>query len=144
MRPGMDNELIDLLRTVAGGFQNRMQVQVATHGAGLTAFQARLINLIGRSEGVSQLTLASWTDRDKAQIARAVKELEGRGLVTRSAHASDWRAKCLALTAAGKRIHAELNDLRADLAAFALANLTKEEKEGVHISLHKMKAALKL
>lgn len=96
-----------------------MQEQVATSGSGLTAFKARLINLIGSNEGISQLTLASFTERDKAQIARAIKELEAHGFVTRSAHASDWRTQCLALTTEGKEIHAKLNNLRKELAAAA-------------------------
>lgn len=138
----MDNDVIDLLRGVAHAFQSRMQMEILAHGAGITAFQGRLINLIGRSEGVSQLTLASWTDRDKAQVARAVKELENRNLVLRSAHASDWRLKCLSLTAEGQQIHAELNDLRARLASVALDMLTSEEKNALRLGLGKMREAL--
>lgn len=138
----LDNELIDLLRAVSSGFQARMQEQVAANRWGLTAFQARLINLIGRNEGISQLTLASFTERDKAQIARAIKALEARGLVTRSAHASDWRSQCLALTAQGGSIHAELIGLRRKLAATALRSVTEEEKRALQAGLLKMKGAL--
>lgn len=139
----MDNELIDLLRTVASGFQGRMQEQVAASGSGLTTFQARLINIVGRNEGISQLSLGSFVDRDKAQIARAVKELEARGLVTRGPHASDWRAKSLALTREGKRIHASLSALRQQLAADVLAQFSQEEKQGFRAHLQKMEAALR-
>ena len=140
---GMDHELIDLLRTVSTGFQARMQEQVAAEGSGLTAFQARLINLIGRHDGVSQLTLGSFTDRDKAQIARAVKELEARGLVARTAHETDWRSKCLSLTGTGRQMHARLNAARRALATEMLGGFSGEEKAALRASFEKMAAALR-
>lgn len=138
----MDNELIDLLRTVSSGFQARMQAQVAADGTGLTTFQARLVNLIGRNDGISQLTLGAFTDRDKAQIARAVKELEARGFLARSPHPTDWRTKCLALTDDGKRMHARLHGMRKQLATAILGSLSDEEKRALRLTLKKIAAEL--
>lgn len=139
----MDNELIDLLRTVAGGFRARMQARIASSGSGLTIFQARLINAIGRNPGISQLVLASAMDRDKAQIARTVKELEARGLVVRHAHASDWRTKCVALTEEGQGLHIRLQDIRRQLAAEILGGFPDGEKQALRAGLEKMDAALR-
>ncbi|MFA5489918.1 MAG: MarR family transcriptional regulator [Candidimonas sp.] len=138
----MDDELINLLRTVANGFHMRMQAAVAACGEDLPEFQARLINLIGRNEGISQQSLAALTERDKAQIARAIKELEAHGHVSRSAHTSDWRTQCLALTAQGRETHTRLNDIRRKLGAAALSILTMEEKQALKACLFKVKAAL--
>ncbi len=139
----MEDELIDLLRAVSHDFQARKQERIGADCPGLTAFQARLVNLIGRHEGISQLTLGSFTDRDKAQIARAVKELEARGLVTRAAHADDWRTKSLVLTAEGQRIHARLNGISGQLAADVLGRLSDGEKRALRSCLGKMEAALR-
>ncbi|MGE4431953.1 MAG: MarR family winged helix-turn-helix transcriptional regulator [Sphingobium sp.] len=138
----MDDELIDLLRTVASGFRMRLQEQVAASVSGLPEFQGRLINLIARNEGISQLSLASLTGRDKAQVARAIKELEAHGFVTKSAHASDWRTQCLALTAKGRETHARLHDMRKKLGAAALSSLTHEEKHALKACLSKVKLVL--
>ncbi len=138
----MDDELVNLLRAVANGFRLRMQARVAASGAGLPEFQARLINLIGRHEGVSQHALASLTERDKAQIARAIKELEVQGYVSRRAHASDWRSQCLALTAKGRKIHARLNEIRKEIGAAALSSLTQAEKQALKACLTKMHTAV--
>ncbi len=137
----MHTELIDLLRTVAGVFQKRMQEQIADNDFGLTVFQARLINIIGRNHGISQLNLGLAIDRDKAQIARAVKELEAFGFVARSTRAPDWRTKCLTLTPEGRRIHAHLKDIRSQLAADMLRGFSDEEKQALQLSLEKMVAA---
>lgn len=138
----MDDELIDLLRTVANGFRLRLREQVSASASGLPEFQGRLVNLIGRHEGISQLSLASLTGRDKAQIARAIKELEAHGFVTRSTHASDWRTQRLALTDMGRETHAKLLDMRKALGAAALTSLTHEEKHALKAGLSKMKLAL--
>lgn len=142
----MDNETIDLLRTVANAFQTRMKEQITadnTGNAGLSTFQARLINLIGRNEGISQLTLGSLTERDKAQIARAIKELEANGFVTHSLKTTDKRTKCLALTPFGQEMHLQLNKLREQLAIEALSKLTHDEKSALHTALQKVATTLR-
>lgn len=139
----MDNEIIDLLRSVANSFHVRMKEQVVANDSGLSAFQAQLINLIGRNDGISQLALGSLTERDKAQIARAIKELETGGFVTRSLKASDKRTKCLALTPAGSALHIRLNGLRGQLAAEVLSCLDDDEKHAMHAGLQKMAAMLR-
>jgi DNA-binding MarR family transcriptional regulator len=138
----MDNEIIDLLRTVASSFQMRMKEQIALSDASLSAFQARLINLIGRHDGISQLMLGSLTERDKAQIARAINELEASGLVTRSLNESDKRSKCLTLTRAGRGMHLGLNAIRGQLAAEALSGLVDNEKQALLDALQKVAARL--
>lgn len=138
----MNSELIDLLRTVSSGFRTRMQDRIAAGDTGLTVFQTRLVNAIGRNEGVSQLELGSLMERDKAQIARAVKELEARGLVTRGTRPSDWRTKSVALTEEGRGVHTRLNGVRQQLADEALGDLSDAEKQALRTSLTKIDAAL--
>lgn len=134
----MDNEIIELLRTIANSFQMRMKEQIASSDSDLSAFQSRLINIIGRNDGISQLTLGMLTERDKAQIARAVNELETAGFVTRSLNESDKRSKCLTLTAAGTEMHLQLNGIRGQLAIEALSSLADDEKHALHATLQKM------
>lgn len=138
----MNDELIDLLRTVSNGFRIRMQDRITASGSGLTTFQMRLVNAIGRSEGISQLELGSLMERDKAQIARTVKELEARRLLTRNTSPSDWRTKSVALTPEGRSVHARLNEARRELAAEALGGLSATEKQALHSCLQKIDAAL--
>lgn len=138
----MDNDIIDLLRTVANSFQMRMKERIAHSDAGLSAFEARLLHLIGRHDGISQLTLGAFTERDKAQIARTIKALEASGLVTRSVKTTDKRSKSLRLTATGQEKHRQLTQLREQIAIQALNGLSSEEKQLLHASLAKMTHAL--
>lgn len=139
----MDLHLIDLLRTVASGFQMRMQQQAVEGAEGLTAFQARLINVIGRNEGISQNDIGARVKRDKAQVARTIKELVALGMVTRDAHPTDGRAKCLSLTDTGWRLHGRLTTLREQLATDALVVLSDDERKALLSGLEKLASALR-
>jgi len=82
-------------------------------------------------------------DRDKAQIARTIKELEARGFLLRSAQKSDWRSYSLILTAEGERACALLMQERAALALAVTAELSAEERQVMTGALNKMKRRLK-
>jgi DNA-binding MarR family transcriptional regulator len=79
---------------------------------------------------------------DKAQMARTVKELEARALVTRQPHKSDWRAQCLRLTSEGEHIHARLSAQRAAFGKEVLDDLTANERDQLERALEKMRMRL--
>lgn len=97
----MTDGLISLLREVSANFQMRLSELPANKELKLASFQARLFAVIDRSPKISQLKLAAKVERDKAQVARAIKELELRGLITPSVHETDWRTQCLSVTDEG-------------------------------------------
>jgi DNA-binding MarR family transcriptional regulator len=79
---------------------------------------------------------------DKAQMARAVKDLEDRALVARQAHQFDWRAQCLHLTAYGKRVHALLSAQRAALGREVSGDLSGKELAQLESALQTMRTRL--
>lgn len=136
------DELIDLLGEVSSGFQLGLQDLPSLRTLGLAPFQGRLLSIVARRPGCSHQALAGWTGRDKAQIARTIKELESRGLLARSAHASDWRSHSLSVTAAGEDACARITRERATLGAEITTALTAEERSVVIAALEKMRARL--
>lgn len=136
------DELIDLLGEVSSGFQVGLQELASLRDLALAPFQARLLAVIGRRPGCSQQELAGWTGRDKAQVARTIKELDTRGLLARSAHRSDWRSHTLALTADGERAVTLIARERDALGAEVTQNLTPEERRVMIAALDKMKERL--
>jgi DNA-binding MarR family transcriptional regulator len=139
----LNDELFDLFGSVSRGFHARMQEAIASGDFGVTPWQGRLLNLIGRNAGISQLALASMTGRDKAQVARAVKALEEAGLVERSADPDNWRAWCLALTPDGRRLHKRLEAARRALADRVFRGFPEAEKASLQRSLERLDAALR-
>lgn len=135
----LEDKLVELLREVATAFQWRLQEMSALEDLKLAHFQGRLIAAIGRKPGISQQELAYMTGRDKGQVARTIKELDARGLVTRSAHEKDWRTQCLCLTKEGESASALLHRQRTELSTEMLSELSAEEMDALHRSLLKMK-----
>jgi DNA-binding MarR family transcriptional regulator len=55
-------------------------------------------------ENVTQVQLASHAKADVMMTSNVVRSLEKKGLITRETHPTDTRAKCLALTEAGREV----------------------------------------
>lgn len=136
------DELIDLLAQVSAEFQLRLQKLPSLQTSALTPFQGRLLAIIARYPSSSQQELGGWTGRDKAQIARTIKELEARQLVARAARKGDWRSNSLRLTSEGERVRALITEERALLGAQVTDELTQEERQIMIDALRKMKLRL--
>ncbi|MGI4748430.1 MAG: MarR family winged helix-turn-helix transcriptional regulator [Janthinobacterium lividum] len=138
----MNDVLITLMREVSTNFQMRLSELPAIDELKLAPFQARLLSVIGRSPGISQLALTVSTERDKAQVARAIKELERRDFIVRSAHESEWRMQCLNVTKEGKRASALLDLQRAELVAKALHECSAQEQDALSRILEKINRSI--
>jgi DNA-binding MarR family transcriptional regulator len=60
--------------------------------------------VVGEEAGIMQVTIGERTASDPNSITVALKLLERRGLIRREVHASDARARCVFLTAEGRRM----------------------------------------
>jgi MarR family transcriptional regulator, lower aerobic nicotinate degradation pathway regulator len=77
----------------------------------------------------SQGPLADRLCLDRSDLVTFLDELEGRGLVARTADASDRRRKIVQLTPAGASLLAGLDDLVFAADDELLADLTPDERE---------------
>jgi len=124
----MEGEIIDLLSQVTSAARGRLQHLPVLAELGLPSYQARLLLLSARFPGWSQQRLARATERDKAQVARALKELEARGLLTRTADAKDARTNGVAVTDAGRVVAERLARERHTLGLALLGTLSQDER----------------
>jgi len=111
--------LITLLRLMReSGFHEYGRV------ADLNGLNRQLITMIGGAGGLSSNALVAFTGHEKAQISRAVKALEGRGLIERAS----LRAK-LTLRPAGRKMFDAMIEVgrRRDLSLSA--GMSAEERE---------------
>ncbi|MDP3549243.1 MAG: MarR family winged helix-turn-helix transcriptional regulator [Novosphingobium sp.] len=134
----MTDALIDLLSDVSHRFQQRLRDEVQAADIDLTPFEAKALVTIARLPGSTQQAIAGRMGCDKAQLARAVKVLEARSLVTRNASAEDWRAWDMVLTPSGETIFADLQAGRANISRVCLANVSFDEREMLSDILIKM------
>jgi DNA-binding MarR family transcriptional regulator len=91
-----------LLRKAYLSFHRRANALMLNHG--ITADQFVLLSVVAREPGITQINIVERTASDPNTVAAILRLLEGRRLVRRESHASDGRARCVFLTAEGRRV----------------------------------------
>jgi DNA-binding MarR family transcriptional regulator len=95
-----------LLWQMANLWQRRIRAALAPLGITHVQFVllAGIAWLTDTGQTVTQVALAMHAHTDIMMTSQVVRTLEDRGLITRTAHPTDTRAKLLALTAEGRAV----------------------------------------
>jgi DNA-binding MarR family transcriptional regulator len=80
---------------------------------------------------------------DKVKVSRAVRALLDRGLLAREEDAADRRVQRLAMTPAGRALHAGIVPEARALEAELLAGLDPAERLALHAMLGRLDARLR-
>ena len=75
---------------------------------GVTADQFVMLSALAEADGVTQQELVRRVSSDPNTVRAILLLLEGRGLVARQPHPADGRARCVTLTAKGRRVFQKL------------------------------------
>ena len=75
---------------------------------GLSLSEIAVLSVLAEETAVTQQTIVVRSVMEKFTISRAARALLGRGLIERSDHATDGRSHLLSLTAAGRRLYAQI------------------------------------
>ena len=94
---------------------------------GLTIPQWRLVCVLAEDGGLTQVQIVARTVMDKVTVSRAAQGLVRRRLVDRSQNRQDARSHVLALSEAGRDLHAEIAPLALAYEAALIAGLTPQE-----------------
>ena len=103
--------------------------------------QWRLICVLAEDGGLSQVQIVARTVMDKVTVSRAAQGLVKRRLIGRSQNKSDGRSHVLALTPAGRSLHAEIAPLALAYEAALIAGLAPEEVTLLKRLLARLQAA---
>jgi DNA-binding MarR family transcriptional regulator len=110
---------LDVLNRHLGYFIRRFQVWIfqdfiqSLASADLRPGQFSVLVLIGANSGLSQAEVATELGIERARLVRLLDELGRRGLIERTASASDRRAHALRLTPSGETALARVKRLAA-------------------------------
>lgn len=108
---------------------------------GLTVPQWRVICVLAEDGGLTQVQVVARTVMDKVTVSRAAQGLVKRRLIGRSQNKSDGRSHMLALTAEGRRLHAEIAPLALAYEAALIAGLSPEDVTLLKRLLGRLQAA---
>lgn len=117
-----------------------MVIRLCEGRFGITRREWRVIVWLAREPDLLSSELAQRIQLDRARTSRAVTSLAAKKLVRRLAVESDRRQARLALTAAGRTLHAELFPLVCEINRGLLSPLAPGEVERLDGSLAAMQA----
>jgi len=117
------HELAMLLRKAYLAFHR--QVNACMRDYGITADQFVVLRVVAREPGLAQIEIVERTSSDPNTVAAIVRILERQRLIVRRSHAHDGRARCVFLTAAGRKLQQRAYENSESLRA-ALTNCTTE------------------
>jgi DNA-binding MarR family transcriptional regulator len=105
LRPRLRNFSF-LLNEVSRRYVLRFEQRAERHA--LTLAQCRVLVRLEGQEGISQARLGQLAGMDAMTVVRTLDRMEEQGLIERRADPADRRARCLHLTAKGKRMVEEV------------------------------------
>ena len=141
-RPSSAEAVIELVHAVMHQFRSR-QYQVLRDGAhDVTHMDSKVMGFFARHPGATLSDLAAHSGRDKAQLARLVKGLRERELLTAEADATDRRNVHLRLSDAGLAVQRALHGEAHALNTRAVDGLSAQEQAQLIDLLGRLKANL--
>lgn len=122
-----DSNVRDVIWQLAFQFKVNIKQAIREYGLSLNGMHVRLLHLIHDHADCTANQLALNTRRDKAQITRSLKDLEGMGLIERTPHPNDKRSQIVTLSEAGQALMQRTGKVEREVTGRLLEGLSEEE-----------------
>ncbi|WP_374349366.1 MarR family winged helix-turn-helix transcriptional regulator [Chitinimonas sp.] len=134
--------VMELIHDIMHRFRARQYQALRDSPHAITHMEAKTLNFFRRRPGATQRDLAEHSGRDKAQLARLVKNLKELGLLRGEVDESDRRNLKLHLTASAEALLQSLQAEHSQLAELAMAGLDASERSQLEALLLRVQANL--
>jgi DNA-binding MarR family transcriptional regulator len=108
----------------------------------ITADQFVLMSALARGEATTQRELARRTASDPSTVRAMLVLLESRKLISRERHPTDARARTVALTAKGRRVHEQLWTASESVRQELLAAVGSRDADTLFAALNRIASDL--
>lgn len=107
----------------------RFQIRTAVNASelGLNGMHVRCLHVIANTPACTANCIVKNVGRDKAQIARLVKEMIAKGWLEKQASCEDKRSQILTLSATGNQLQQQISQLEQQLESTILRGLTTQD-----------------
>jgi DNA-binding MarR family transcriptional regulator len=124
----MDNDFIsDTVFSIVDSYRLAMRSTLKANEIGLNAMHVKCLTFINKAEICTANDIVHFFARDKAQIARLIKEMIDNKWLTKTANPEDRRSQILSLTADGKTLAELIYKTQCNVDNKMQKNLTDEE-----------------
>lgn len=121
------SDLASTLFTLAQSYRVTVRKAIDASELGLNALHVRCLHLIADTANCTANDIVAITQRDKAQIARLIKELIAQELITKCADVNDKRCFILSLTTKGHALFKQLLAAEQQVSEQLCRNLTNTQ-----------------
>ncbi len=135
-----ERELPLALRAAYLALHRKTDARFAEHR--ITADQFVLLASLSDGQALTQRELAERISSDPSTVRAMLVLLEGNGFVKRDSHPTDARAKTVALTAAGKRMHKKLWKAGQSIRDDMCGCMSTEDADTLLVLLRKLAGAI--
>lgn len=94
---------------------------------GLNAMYVKCVILISKTPNCTANDISTLLNRDKAQIARLIKEMTAKGWISKQPSQEDKRSFILTLTDSGSMLNQQIKQAEKDVAAQILVGLSEQD-----------------
>lgn len=119
--------VFDAIHDVLHRYRASIAQELRTDSRALTHMELRVLGFFAAQPGMTLSALVEHSGKDKAQLARLVRDLRDRKLLQAQSDKIDRRVTRLQLTEAGKLTHASAQAHQSAVETRAIAGLNAEE-----------------
>lgn len=131
-------DIYEQLHDLMHAFSAQMRGAVADDLDGLSAMASRVLAYLARRPGSTPSEMVEYSGRDKAQIARIIKQLEEERYVTRAPDPRDGRSYTLTLSERGRAVHKKMEAHRRRVLQAMLRGVSDGERAQLSALLHRL------
>ena len=137
-----DNNFGLLLHFLRQGMIKYLEHALADQDLGLNFTQYRVLTMLSNVPHISASELARRLEHDAGALTRLLDKMQERGFLRRHACAEDRRSVEISLTDAGRALSRPLRSISEQLTAYALSDLSDDEKVLLMTLLRRVRTTL--
>lgn len=121
------DSMTDIVFNILHSYKMAMRSILKSHTPGLNGMHVRCLTFIHKSQNCTANDIVTFFNRDKAQIARLIKEMMANGWLTKMANPDDKRSQLLLLTEQGTDLVELIHETELKVYKKMQENIAEEE-----------------
>lgn len=122
-----ESDIRNAIWQLAFQFKVSSKKAIRQYGLPLNGMHVRILHMIGATPACTANRIVLASGRDKAQITRLLKELEGMSLIQRAPNPDDKRSQIVSLSGKGEALMARAREAEQDVVTRLLKGMKKDE-----------------
>lgn len=110
-----EGKSLDSLFKLVHAVKRNVHEKIETLDLDIAPMHVRVLKIITKKPQCTAVDIASFLDRDKAQVTRLLSALIKQELIVKEPNPEDKRSQCLAITERGKAIVDQLSEVDSEM-----------------------------